>query len=42
MKHAVEVDLGAMIYVPSLIKIGRAIRNCIWGRPRHTHSMEIA
>jgi hypothetical protein len=29
VKYAVEMDSGAMIYIPSLIKIGSAIRKLI-------------
>jgi hypothetical protein len=31
MKDAVEIDLGAMIYIPSFIKIGSGIRKLIRG-----------
>jgi hypothetical protein len=33
--------LGAMMYVPSFIKIGSAIEKFIKGRNRHKESMEI-
>jgi hypothetical protein len=39
MKYAVEMGSGAMIYVPSFIKIASAIQKVIWGK--HTHSMEM-
>jgi hypothetical protein len=31
MKYTVEMGLGAMIYIPSFIKIGSGIQNLIWG-----------
>jgi hypothetical protein len=31
MKCAVEFGLGAMIYIPSFIKIGSGIQKLIWG-----------
>jgi hypothetical protein len=31
MKYAVEIGSGAMIYIPSFIKIGLGIRKLIWG-----------
>jgi hypothetical protein len=34
--YAVEMDLGAMIYVPSFIKIGLVIQKLIRGQHRHT------
>jgi hypothetical protein len=42
MKYAAEMSSGAMIYIPSLIKIGSAIQKLIGGIHRHTDSMEIA
>jgi hypothetical protein len=39
MKYAVEMGSGAMIYIPSFIKIGSAIQKLIGGT---TDSMEIA
>jgi hypothetical protein len=36
MKHAVELDSGAMIYTPSFIKIDPGIRKFIGGIHRHT------
>jgi hypothetical protein len=41
MKYDVEMDSGAMIYVPSFIKIGSAIQKLIRGIHRHTDRMEI-
>jgi hypothetical protein len=31
MKYAVEMDSGAMIYIPSFVKIGSAIQKLIGG-----------
>jgi hypothetical protein len=31
MKHAIEMGLGAMIYIPSFIKIGSGIQKLIRG-----------
>jgi hypothetical protein len=43
MKYAVEKESGAMIYVPSFIKIGSNIRKLMGGGVhRHTERMEIA
>jgi hypothetical protein len=42
MKYAVEMSSGAIIYVPSFIKIGSGIQRKIWGIHRHTDSMMIA
>jgi hypothetical protein len=42
MENAVEIDSGAMIYIPSFIKIGSGIQKLIRGIHRHTDSMEIA
>jgi hypothetical protein len=36
MKYAVEMVSGAMIHVPSFIKIGSAIQKLIRGICRHT------
>jgi hypothetical protein len=41
MKCAVEMGPGAMIYIPSFIKIGSTIRKSIGGGG-YTDSMEIA
>jgi hypothetical protein len=53
MKYAAEMGSGAMIYIPSFIKIGLGIQGLIGGdsetpsytktqTPSHTDSMEIA
>jgi hypothetical protein len=42
MKYAVEMGSGAMIYIPSFIKIGSAIQKLIGGIHRQTDSMKIA
>jgi hypothetical protein len=42
MKYAVEMDSGAMIYRPSVMKIGSCIQKLIGGIHRHTDSMVIA
>jgi hypothetical protein len=31
MKYVVEMGSGAMIYIPSFIKIGAGIQKLIWG-----------
>jgi hypothetical protein len=42
MKHAVEMGSGAMMYIPSFIKIGWGIQKLVGGGThRHTDSMEI-
>jgi hypothetical protein len=41
MKYAVEMNSGAMIYIPSFIKIGSGIQKLIRGDAQ-THSMTIA
>jgi hypothetical protein len=41
MKYAVEMGSGAVIYIPSFIKIGSAIQNLTWRIYRHTDSMVI-
>jgi hypothetical protein len=41
MKYAVEMGSGAMIYVPSFIKIGSGIQKLIRGIHGHTDSIEI-
>jgi hypothetical protein len=40
MKYAVELGSGAMIYVPSFIKIGSGVQKLIgwWGGDPHTHT----
>jgi hypothetical protein len=35
MKYAVEMGSGAMMHIPSLIKIGSGIQKWIWGIPIH-------
>jgi hypothetical protein len=42
MKYAVEMGSGAIIYIPSFIKIGSGIQKVMWSIHRHTDSMEIA
>jgi hypothetical protein len=48
MKYAVKMGSGAMIYIPSFMKIGSGIQKLIGGIQRytdiqtHTESMEIA
>jgi hypothetical protein len=42
MKYAVEMGSGAIIYIPSFIKIGSSIQKLICGIHRHIDSMEIA
>jgi hypothetical protein len=44
MKYAVEMDTGAMIYIPNFIKTGSFIKKLVerWGQQRHTGSKEIA
>jgi hypothetical protein len=42
MKYAVEMGSGAMIYIPSFIKIGSGIGKLLGGIHRHTERMVIA
>jgi hypothetical protein len=42
MKCAFEMDSGAMIHIPSFIKIGSGIYKVIWGGGGYTDRMEIA
>jgi hypothetical protein len=42
MKYAVEMDSGAMIYIPSFIKIGSDIQKLIVGIHRHTENVMIS
>jgi hypothetical protein len=42
MKYAVEMSSGAMIYIPSFIKIGSGIQKLLEGGYTDTESMEIA
>jgi hypothetical protein len=41
-KYGLEMGSGAMIYIPSFIKIGSDIQKLIDGAYRHTDSMEMA
>jgi hypothetical protein len=41
-KYAVEMDSGAMIYIPSFIQIGSGIRKFDKGGYGHTDNMVIA
>jgi hypothetical protein len=42
MRYTVEMGSGAMIYIPSVIKIDPDIQKLMGGIHRHTDSMEIA
>jgi Uri superfamily endonuclease len=42
MKYAIEMGTGAMIYIPSFIKIGSGIQKLMERIHRHTDRMEIA
>jgi hypothetical protein len=44
MNYVVKMGLGAMVYIPSFIKIGSAIQKLIWGgyTYRHTGSKVIS
>jgi hypothetical protein len=42
MKYAAEIGSGAMIHIPSFIKMGSGIQKLIGRLHRHTDSMEIA
>jgi hypothetical protein len=44
MEYAVEMDSGAMMYIPSFVKIGSGIGKLLGGGGihKHTDSMEIA
>jgi hypothetical protein len=42
MNYTAEVGSGAMIYIPSFIKIGSAIPKLIGGIHRHTDIIVIA
>jgi hypothetical protein len=42
MKYAVEMASGAMIYIPSFIKIASGIQKLMMGTHRHTDSMLIS
>jgi hypothetical protein len=41
MKYADEMDSGAMIYMPNLIKIGSGVQKFIWGIHRHFYVLKI-
>jgi hypothetical protein len=42
MKYDVEMGSGAMIYLPSFIKIGSAFQKSTAGMYRHTDSLDVA
>jgi hypothetical protein len=42
MKHVFEIGLGAMISIPSFMKIGLGIQKLIRGIHRYTGSIEMA
>jgi hypothetical protein len=42
MKYIVEMRSGAMIYIPSFVKIESGIQKLIWEIHRHTDIMVIA
>jgi hypothetical protein len=42
MKYALEMGSGAMIYIPSFIKIGSSIEKLIGGIHRHTDCIVMA
>jgi hypothetical protein len=42
MKYAIEMGLGATIYIPSFMPIGSGFRKIIGRIHRHTDRMEIA
>jgi hypothetical protein len=42
MKYAVEMGSGAVIYIPSFIKIGSGIQKLIGGIYRHTGGLGIS
>jgi hypothetical protein len=42
VKYAIEMCSGAMMYIPSLIKIGSIIQTFTGGVRGHTDSMKIA
>jgi hypothetical protein len=41
MKHAVEMGLGSMIYIPNFIKIGSAIQKLIGGITQEQRSLSL-
>jgi hypothetical protein len=38
MKYAVEMGSGAMIYIPSFVKIGSGIQKLMGGGMEHRHT----
>jgi hypothetical protein len=42
MKYAAEMGSGAMIYIPSFVKIGSGIQKLMGGIHRHTDSKMIS
>jgi hypothetical protein len=42
MKYAIDIDSGAMIYIPSFIKTCSGIQKLMGGIHRHTDRMQIA
>jgi hypothetical protein len=40
--YTVEIDSGAMIYIPSFMKIGSGIQKLTGGEFRHTDSIQTA
>jgi hypothetical protein len=42
MKYAVEMESGAMIYIPSFIKTGSGIQKLIVEKHRHINRIVIA
>jgi hypothetical protein len=42
MKYAVKMGSGAMMYIPSFVKIGSGIQKLMLGIHRHTDRKEIA
>jgi hypothetical protein len=40
MKYAVDMGSGAMIYIPSFVKVDSAVRKLMWDG--YTESMEIS
>jgi hypothetical protein len=42
MKYSIEMDLGAMVYIPNFIKVGSSTQKLIRGIHRHTDRIEIA
>jgi hypothetical protein len=42
MKYAVEMDSGAMIYIPSFIQIGSGIQKLMRGGGIHRHADSIS